>query len=75
MQRGQRVHHARTERRIDAKCRLRFSTSVEYDARTGQISGGFGLSWSWCNRAVAGVMWLANQRLLPRCARVCQRVA
>ena len=65
IQRGQRAHHARTEHRIGTKCRLRFSISVEYDALTGQISGGFGLPRSWCNRAVAVVMWLASQRLLP----------
>ena len=66
MRRGQRVEQDRAERMIDAMRRLPFIASVQYDARTGQISGGLGVRPTWRKRAVEVVLWLANRRLLSR---------
>ena len=42
MRRGQRAEQDRAERRIDAMRRMPFIASVQYDSRTGRISGGLG---------------------------------
>ena len=66
MRRGQRAEQDRGERRIDAMRRMPFIASVQYDSRTGRISGGLGVRRTWRKRAVEVVMWLASHRMLPR---------
>ena len=66
MRRGQRAEQDRTERMIDSMRRLPVIASVQYDPRTGQVSGGLGVRPTWRKRAVTVVLWLANRRLLPR---------
>lgn len=66
MRRGQRVEHARAQRNIDAIRTLPLVTSVEYEPRTGQITGWLGVRRTWRKCAVEVVLWLANHHLLPR---------
>ena len=64
------TEHARAQRSIDAIRKLPLVTSVEYEPRTGQITGWLGVRRTWRKGAVAVVLWLANRHLLPRSATI-----